>query len=101
MPAASKAKVLETPKAKAQGGEVDYKAKIDAAMEAFTSKVTRGPVPLHPAPCTLHQLPVALTPLGCWSQVNKQGEEMGHKCKVRSPRPSHAGTLPTPHQVCE
>ena len=38
MPA--KAKVLATPKAKAQGGEVDYKAKIDAVMEAFTAKVT-------------------------------------------------------------
>ena len=53
MPA--KAKVLATPKAKAQGGEVDYKAKIDAVMEAFTAKVIRGPAPLHPvcpAPCT-------------------------------------------------
>ena len=57
MPAASKTKMLETPKAKAQGGEIDYKAKIDAAMEAFTSKVTRGPVPLHPVHCSLHQLP--------------------------------------------
>ena len=36
----SKAKVLATPKAKAQGGEVDYKAKIDAVMETFTAKVT-------------------------------------------------------------
>lgn len=46
---ASKAKVLQTPK-KAQG-EVDYKAKIDAVMEALTAK------------------------------INKQGEEMAHKCK--------------------
>ena len=64
----------------------------------------RAPRTCAPAPCTLCPAPaasVALTPLGCWSQVNKQGEEMGHKCKVRSPRPSHAGTLPTPHQVCE
>ena len=45
---ASKAKVLQTPK-KAQG-EVDYKAKIDAVMEALTAKVTRGPAPLHPVP---------------------------------------------------
>jgi len=40
-------KALETPKAKAQG-EVDYKAKIDVVIEAFSSKVTRGP-----APCAL------------------------------------------------
>ena len=40
MPAASKTKVLETPKAKAQGGEVDYKAKIDAAVGEFTTTVT-------------------------------------------------------------
>ena len=51
-----KSKAMATP-AKAQGGEVDYKAKIDAAMEAFTAKVTRGPAPctlcaLHPAPVT-------------------------------------------------
>ncbi len=38
-------KALETPKAKAQG-EVDYKAKIDVVVEAFSSKVTRGPAPL-------------------------------------------------------
>ena len=46
-------KTLETPKAKAQG-EVDYKAKIDVVIEAFSSKVTRGPAPLCtavPAPC--------------------------------------------------
>ena len=53
-----KSKAMATPaKSKAQGGEVDYKAKIDAAMEAFTAKVTRGPAPctlcaLHPAPVT-------------------------------------------------
>ena len=34
-------KALETPKAKAQG-EVDYKAKIDVVVEAFSSKVTPG-----------------------------------------------------------
>ena len=33
-------KALETPEAKAQG-EVDYKAKIDVVIEAFSSKVTR------------------------------------------------------------
>ena len=46
-------KALETPKAKAQG-EVDYKAKIDVVVEAFSSKVMRGPAPLCtavPAPC--------------------------------------------------
>ena len=32
-------KALETPKAKAQG-EVDYKAKIDVVIEAFSAKVT-------------------------------------------------------------
>ena len=53
-----KSKAMATPaKSKAQGGEVDYKAKIDAVMEAFTAKVTRGPAPctlcaLHPAPVT-------------------------------------------------
>ena len=34
-------KALETPKAKAQC-EVDYKAKIDVVVEAFSSKVTPG-----------------------------------------------------------
>ena len=44
MPAASK--VLTTPKAKSsvQGGEVDYKAKIDVAIGEFTTKVTSAPL---------------------------------------------------------
>eukprot|EP00321_Phaeocystis_globosa_P017807 CAMPEP_0118847054 /NCGR_PEP_ID=MMETSP1162-20130426/92773_1 /TAXON_ID=33656 /ORGANISM="Phaeocystis Sp, Strain CCMP2710" /LENGTH=167 /DNA_ID=CAMNT_0006779245 /DNA_START=402 /DNA_END=906 /DNA_ORIENTATION=- len=33
-------KALETPKAKAQG-EVDYKAKIDVVVEAFSSKIAK------------------------------------------------------------
>ena len=44
-------KALETPKAKAQG-EVDYKAKIDVVIEAFSAKVTEAlRPPLHPCAC--------------------------------------------------
>ena len=36
---------MMTPKAKnVQGGEVDYKAKIDVAIGEFTTKVTSAPL---------------------------------------------------------
>lgn len=76
------AKVLETPKAKQT--EVDYKAKIDAVIAGFTTKArhTHHAPRRHSAWCLP---PATLTLLGllcCCSQVNKQGEEMSHKCKV-------------------
>ena len=53
---ASSAKSKAATPAKAQVGEVDYKAKIDAVVDAFTAKVTED---LCPAPvCALHPAPV-------------------------------------------
>ena len=90
---ASKAKVLQTPK-KAQG-EVDYKAKIDAVMEALTAKVTRGPAPLHPvppAPCTSMALSLdCLGPL-----ITDQQAGRGDAAQVQGTRPSNARPPLTP-----
>ena len=93
---ASKAKVLQTPK-KAQG-EVDYKAKIDAVMEALTAKVTRGPAPLHPvppAPCT--SMALSLDCLGPLITDQQAGRGDGAQVQgTRGPRARDPLSPPVP-----
>lgn len=83
-------KALETPKAKAQG-EVDYKAKIDVVIEAFSAKVTLGPAPT-PAPLCLHLLsPLSLDSLGLLTTDHQAGR--GDDAQVQGTRPANATTL--------